>query len=241
MKKKESKVVAIKEILTPEIIIREAVAKGSNLAELKGVLELRKDYEANEARKSYHLAMSDFKANAPKIIKDKKVSYQAGSSNIHYNHASLANIVEKISSELSKHGLSASWVTKQNGGIQVTCKITHAKGHSEETTLSAPADDSGSKNKIQQIGSTITYLERYTLLALTGLATYDMDDDGGRPEIKFISEKQLSELCDIIDNKKINKPKFLAYMKIDKLESMPESDFQKAKSALDNILKAGKP
>ena len=39
-------------------------------------------------------------------------------------------------------------------------------------------DDSGGKNPIQSIGSTITYLERYTILALTGLATKEQDDDG---------------------------------------------------------------
>ena len=47
----------------------------------------------------------------------------------------------------------------------------------ESTTLSGPPDTTGSKNDLQSIGSTISYLQRYTLLALTGLATFDMDDD----------------------------------------------------------------
>jgi hypothetical protein len=50
-------------------------------------------------------------------------------------------------------------------------------GHSERTTLSATADTSGSKNSIQAIGSTVTYLQRYTLLAAVGLAAGG-DDDG---------------------------------------------------------------
>jgi len=37
---------------------------------------------------------------------------------------------------------------------------------------------SGNKNPIQAIASTVSYLERYTLLAITGLTTKDMDDDG---------------------------------------------------------------
>ena len=177
MKKEKALVTIIPQGNSPAEMIRMAVGGKADLAQLKELLAIQKDWESNEARKAYHLAMAGFKANPPKITKDKKVSYQAGTSNIHYNHASLANVIDKISAELSKHGLSASWTTKQNGVILVTCKITHIKGHSEETTLSAPADNSGAKNAIQQIGSTITYLERYTLLALTGLATYDMDDD----------------------------------------------------------------
>ena len=45
-------------------------------------------------------------------------------------------------------------------------------------TMAAGPDGSGGKNAIQAIGSTVSYLERYTLLAATGLATEDQDDDG---------------------------------------------------------------
>ena len=51
-------------------------------------------------------------------------------------------------------------------------------GHSEAVSIAGPLDDSGQKNGIQQIGSTITYLERYTLMAIMGLAAHDQDDDG---------------------------------------------------------------
>ncbi|HDZ36993.1 MAG TPA: hypothetical protein ENH62_01680, partial [Marinobacter sp.] len=95
-------------------------------------------------------------------------------------YASLGNVTDVIGTELSKFGLSAKWLTaqKDTGWPEVTCVITHVQGHSESTGLSAPPDESGSKNPIQKIISTVTYLERATLLALTGLATYDQDDDG---------------------------------------------------------------
>ena len=135
--------------------------------------------EANEARKAYHEAMAAFKANPPEIGKDKKVSFDVGNRTTSYNHASLANVTAKINRALSEHGLSAGWTTDQNDkGITVICTITHKLGHGESTTLTAAPDISGSKNAIQAIGSTVSYLERYTILALTGLATHDMDDDG---------------------------------------------------------------
>ena len=52
----------------------------------------------------------------------------------------------------------------------MTCVLSHRDGHFEETTLTAGRDDSGKKNAIQQVGSTITYLQRYTLKAALGLA-----------------------------------------------------------------------
>ena len=174
---------------SPAEIIASAIAGGADLEKLKGLMELQERWEGNEAKKEYHKAMAAFKANPPEINKDKQVSYNTNKGKTEYKHASLANVCNKINSELSKHGLSASWTTKQNGSIAVTCKITHIKGHSEETTLAAGADATGSKNSIQAIGSTITYLQRYTLLSLTGLATSEQDDDGmasknGKPELK---------------------------------------------------------
>jgi hypothetical protein len=48
--------------------------------------------------------------------------------------------------------------------------------------MSAPPDNSGSKNPIQAIGSTQSYLQRYTALALLGIATKDMPDADDPPE-----------------------------------------------------------
>lgn len=213
---------------TPADMIRMAVAGNANLEQLEKLLELQYRWETNEARKAYHKAMSAFKDNPPEIDKDKKVAF----GNTKYNHASLANVVEKITKELSKHGLSASWNTQQTDKITVTCRITHVQGHSEETTLSAPSDTSGSKNAIQAIGSTITYLERYTLLAALGLATKDQDDDGRSAEP--ISQGQLSALRDMLvsigDEKK--EKEFCKFLAVESLELLKAVDFNKAMTAL---------
>jgi len=214
---------------TPADMIRMAVEGKADLAQLRELLALQKDWEANEARKSFHAAMAEFKANPPKIDKDKAVAY----GNTKYNHASLANVTEKIGAELSKHGLSASWSTKQNGQICVTCRITHVQGHSEETMLCAASDTSGSKNAIQAIGSTITYLERYTLLALTGLATYEQEDDGQAAATEYIDAAQVSLLIDSLAALEASIPSFLKYMKVESLEKMTKADLPKAQAAIE--------
>lgn len=205
-KAKESKALTVSSGNSPADMIRMAVEGKADLDKLEKLLTLQERWDANEAKKAYHKAMAEFKANPPKIDKDKKVGYTTQKGNVGYSHASLSNVTDKISTELSKHGLSASWQTNQNGMIIVTCKITHVRGHSESTTISAPADTSGAKNAIQAIGSTITYLERYTLLALTGLATHDMDDDGkaaGKPEVAQPQAKKPDK--DIPETEEMNK------------------------------------
>ena len=87
---------------------------------------------------------------------------------------------------MAAHGLSYRFRTIQDGAIKVTCILSHKSGHSEENTLSGPADASGSKNAIQAIGSTLTYLQRYTLTQALGLAASD-DDDGRSAEALQVS------------------------------------------------------
>ena len=60
----------------------------------------------------------------------------------------------------------------------MTCTIKHVGGHSDSVSLGGPPDSGGAKNAIQARASTVTYLERYTLKAITGLAEADDDTDG---------------------------------------------------------------
>lgn len=241
----EKKVVkAIVKSKSPAELIAAAVSKDTDLDKLEKLLVLQERWEGNEAKKAYHKAMAEFKANPPKIDKDKKVGYDTSKGKVGYSHASLANVTDKVNTELSKYDLSASWSTKQNGQVVVTCKITHAMGHSEETTLAAAADMSGSKNAIQAIGSAITYLQRYTLLSLTGLAAHDMDDDG-----KSVVEKGLNqEDKDILQDWMVSasttatpvsaiETKVLKLVKKSSIGEMTKKDFSIAVSALKAAVK----
>jgi hypothetical protein len=214
---------------SPADLIRVAVDKGADLEKLTKLLDIQERWEAIQAKKAFQQAMADFKANPPNIGKDKKVSF----GNTKYSHASLYNVVEKITKELSKYGLSASWVTHQNGMIGVTCRITHVLGHSQETTLQAPADTSGSKNAIQAIGSTISYLQRYSLLSVLGLAAHDMDDDGVTAVADTpITDEQIATIKEYITAYNVNEEKFLTYLKVESLDKIMASQFNKALAAL---------
>jgi len=233
---------------TPALLISQAIAKGADLEKLEKLLTLQERYEDNQAKKAYYQSLSDFKAENVEILKDFLVNYETKTGGrIKYKYATLPNIMKKLNPVLSKYGLSISW--KPTGQdmkektLTISCIVTHKLGYSEEFSLTGPFDESGSKNPIQSIGSAGAYLARYTVGMAFGLAPAGMDDDGrtsGAP-IEFIDDTQLSKLLDIIDNNKVNKPKFLSYLKVEKFEQLPKADFQKAMIALQNIIKGGKP
>jgi len=148
---------------------------------------------------------------------------------------------------MSKHGLSASWHTKQdNGAVSVTCTITHLMGHKESVTLSAPPDNSGSKNNIQAIGSTVTYLQRYTLFAITGIAAADQDDDGQTAAPaqanRYISDGQKHKIADMLTAVYGNDHSdFLKYIGCDSIDTIPKKDFQRHFAGLTAIYKKRNP
>lgn len=166
---------------TPADIVLYAMKSGADVATIRELMALQREYQADESRKAFVADMAQFKRSAPEVVKDKKVGYTNKDGTFTgYIHASLGNVVSVIVPALGAHGFSHRWDIDQSGqNITVVCVLTHKMGHCERTTMTAQKDDSGKKNQIQQVASTISYLERYTLLAATGVATKDQEDDDG--------------------------------------------------------------
>ena len=149
------------------LIQRAATEDGFSIEKLEKLLDVKERWDAEEARKAFVAAVADFKSNPPQIVKDKQVDFATSKGRTQYRHATLGQVTDATAAGMAHHSLSHSWSVKQEPGrVTVTCTLTHAMGHSEAVSIAGPLDDSGQKNGIQQIGSTITYLERYTLMAI---------------------------------------------------------------------------
>ena len=194
-------------------LLELVIQKGADLQTIEKFMDLQERHEKNEARKAYVVAMAEFKKNAPDIITDGKVSFELKDGSVtSYTHATLANVTATLSTELSKYGLSGRWDVEQGDyGIKVTFILTHIAGHSESVSIAAPPDNSGKKNPIQSIASTVSYLERYTMLAGTGLAAKGMDDTDGRlpeDEPEPITQASMDKIEELKDKVKINDADF---------------------------------
>lgn len=153
-----------------------------DLEKLQQMMQMHERWEENQARKAFVRSMAQFKKNPPDIVKDKKVGYEDSKGNwVGYSHATLGAVCDAVIAGLAEVGISHDWKPRQpDGKVGVACYLTHMDGHKDDGTyIEAPADTSGKKNAIQSIGSTITFLERYTLLAAVGLAPKDLPDDDG--------------------------------------------------------------
>ena len=103
--------------------------------------------------------------------------------------------------------------------------MTHLEGHSEKTFLRGQHDKSGGKNAIQAICSTVTYLERYTLFAITGLAAMDQDDDGrgssqAPAPVQPITPADAKRANEMIKRLKVDEPAFLRLFEAESVETI---------------------
>ena len=201
--------------ITPMGMIDRALASNASIEMLERLMTLQERHEANEARKAFDLSFAAAKPKFKPIIKNKAVSHGTGKAQ--YKHETLDAIAEAVGDALSANGLSYRFRTVQSPGVlSVTCVLSHVAGHSEETSLSAGNDTSGSKNAIQGVGSTLYYLMRYTLKAALGLAVSDEADDDGRgagqqqpAAPSELTAKQVEELTTLLQETGSNLALFL--------------------------------
>ncbi len=179
---------------TEQVGMSPVVAAGLKILEhnpspetLRELLAVQREFEANEARKAYAVAIVALKRDLATVIAhDRKVDFAARSgSRTTYTYASLAAVMDAVTEPLTQHGFSLTWhPTTNKDGVTVTCRLAHSAGHQEETAISAPVDASGNKSSAQGVASTITLLQRYTALSLLGIATADMKEPDVKPDAK---------------------------------------------------------
>lgn len=169
--------------VTPMRLLEIATQQGADIDKLGKLMDLQERWEKNTARKAFDAAVSAAKAEIPVISKNREVDFTSSKGRTNYRYEDFAEVARTLDPILSRHGLSYRFRTSSaaNEPVTVTCILAHRDGHSEENSLSAGRDESGNKNSIQAIGSTITYLQRYALKAALGVAA-SVDDDATKTD-----------------------------------------------------------
>ena len=152
-------------------------------------------------------------------------------SGLHYKYAKLDGLLEIIKAQLQPNGLVISQhVTNDTAGrVGVTTKVMHTSGQWQASTLFADIlPTNKGTNALQALGGAITYLRKYTLAAILGIA--QVDDDGATQEERKPIQKipaperirleDLKDIEEVIEETNADVSKILSYYQVDKLESL---------------------
>lgn len=153
--------------------------------------------DKSESIKHISEAMAKFQGEVTQPKKDKTNPFFKS------KYVPLENVVEVITDEAPKHGLSffQSPCNDEHGRIGISTLVTHQSGEFIEFE---PLFMKAEKNNAQGSGALITYLRRYTLSSIFGI-TSDEDDDGNatsaptRQTPQLANEQQLKILKDEIE------------------------------------------
>lgn len=119
-----------------------------------------------------------------------------------YRYADLASVWEACREPLTKHGLSVVQQPCGDGrSVGVRTTLLHASGQYMTSTIYASPRDTGP----QAIGSVLTYLRRYSLSAVVGVAPDD-DDDGQAAQGGHYPAEQPRRPAPANDNAKSARP-----------------------------------
>lgn len=213
--------------VTPMDMLNRAVTSGADIDMIEKLMSLQERWETSQARKAFDEAVSAAKRDIPPITRNAT----GHNAKKYADFAAIAKVVDPI---IGQHGLSYRFRTTQTDKISVTCILSHKAGHSEETTLCGPADTTGNKNAIQAIGSTLTYLQRYSLVQMLGLAAAADDDGKAGGSGVTITQKQADDLIDLIEVKGADRKAFLRWAKQERFEDIPADHFDACKTAINN-------
>ncbi|HYE75599.1 MAG TPA: ERF family protein [Blastocatellia bacterium] len=214
-------------------MIRAVLEKNGNMQELRELLALQKEWEANEAMKEFNKDLAVVHQQIEAVVKTK-INPQTKSK-----YAELDEIITQTKPLYTKQGFSVIFYEGTDSPaehVRVCADLVHRLGHKQHYHFDVPLDGIGIKGnanmtKIHAKASSVSYGRRYLMCMIFNIPTSD-DTDGNNSAHEVIDQQQLSSLLDMVTATGTNQEKFLKFLGIDTFEDMPKSMFDKAMSAL---------
>jgi len=199
-KKQTSKAVVLKDVVveqTPMSMISHAIDKGATVETLEKMFALQERWEANQAKKKFDKAMSDFQAKCPVIKKNKDVFDKQGK--LRYSYALLDSIVSQTRKLISEAGLSYRFAnTKTETEMVVECIVTHIDGHSQSSPFTVAIGTEQYMTDTQKMGARSTFAKRYAFCDAFGIMTGDEDNDANE-EVE-VNDGEVNKAIEALSN-----------------------------------------
>lgn len=205
-----------------------------SVEKLERLMDLQDRANQRNAEAAFNAALAAMQADLPTIRERGGIKDKYG--NVQSKYALWEDMNAAILPVLKTHGFSLTFrQEKVAEGFCVTGVLSHREGHSERTSITLPADTSGSKNAVQAVGSSVSYGKRYTAGMLLNLTSADIegDDDGHGAGSDCITEEQVMTLEALIEDAKADKTKFLAWIKAPSMDRIPAKLYANAVAMLN--------
>jgi hypothetical protein len=164
-----------------DALVLKAVESGS-VDVLERLLKVKQQVQADRARDAFYSALIGFQNACPVIQKGTTANIKSSTgASFSYSYTPLEDIAHAIRPLLELHQMGYRWFAAQQGNsLTVTCRISHALGHIEETSLTVPVGVDPQR-PAWPVAQSLTYAKRYTLCNALGIVVGGEDDDAQEP------------------------------------------------------------
>lgn len=143
---------------------------------LEKMLDMQERVLDRQSEQQFQIDMAQMQAELPVVERSGAIEVKGV---VRSKYARFEDINKAALPIMQKYGFSITFETQQAAEyINIIGVLRHKSGHKQSTQLQIPYDDSGSKNKVQAVGSSVSYGKRYVMTALLNITTAGDDDDG---------------------------------------------------------------
>lgn len=217
-----------------DVIARAVANPLVDVDKMSKLLDMQERIMTDQRKIAFMAANARLTPKLPQIQKNGRVSYETKSGGkMETKYALLEDIDKIIRPLIAEEGFSQSYDSEQldNGKVRVTCKLSHAEGHSETKQITLAIDKTGAKNDAQAVISTISYARRILTKMFFNLIEAGEDTDGNNPAT--ITADQVKDIETAIADLKMDLGKFLVFMGVGELKDILAKDWKKATNAID--------
>ncbi len=160
-------------------------------------------------------------------------------------YASYAALDKAMRPVYTKHGFALSFGTEADAPtdfVRITCHVSNS-GYTRKYQVDMPADGKGAKGgdvmtKTHAVGSAMSYGQRYLLKMIFNVAI-GVDDDGNAAAdtSEKITEKQATDIIDLLESTGADRAKFLKWAKVERVDDIPTAYYQSCVDAIKAVVK----
>ncbi len=190
------------------VISRAATDPNVDIGKMERLLDMQERVLTRNAEMAFYAAMSELQDAMPTIKKEGQIRVKG---ELRSRYARFEDILGQTKPLLKQYGFSVAFKSNfVDGQLEITGTLSHREGHHESTTMRLPFDDTGSKNNVQAIGSSVSYGKRYVYCMLLNINITEDDDDGTAADPENTVEKLLERLIKHNDQLRAHLPSILA-------------------------------
>ena len=219
-----------------EVISKAARDPNVDIDKMERLLQMQERVSARQAEQEFATAFAQMQPNLPYISARNAIVHNGKKI---ADYADWPSISRAISPILCDHGFGLNFSFDNSAdSVTVTARLKHVGGHTETNSVTLPSDTSGSKNKVQAIGSSLTYGQRYAGCPLVGVVIEGLDDDGHTAGGGAIDDGELTMLQTLVQHTNSNVPLLLkaCNCRATTLAALTPAEAARCKDALETKL-----